>query len=91
MISQWEVQPNDDVDRRQRVAVVELSAEALLSLLVAPEGMTIANVSWTGRSIRLIVSHPALRVVEEGSEGPNLYPRYSTEHQTTNADWGLGE
>ncbi len=88
MILQWQVRPDDDINREQKWATVEVSAEALLSLLIAPEGMSIGDVSWNGRAITLTVSHPALEAVDEGADLPILYPNYESIRQTVNADWG---
>ena len=88
MINQWQIRPDDDVRREQKSATVEVSAEALLSLLLAPEGMSIGDVSWNGRVITLTVFHPALETVDEGAVLPILYPNYESIRQTVNADWG---
>ncbi len=89
MINQWEIRPDDDVRRERKSATVEVSAEALLSLLMAPKDMSIAGVSWDGRSIELTVTHPALEAVNEGADLPILNPRYSIEYQNSQkVNWG---
>ena len=92
MIRQYEVQPDDRIDRRRKAAIVELSVEALLSMLMAPEGMNIADISLNRRgNISLTVTHPALKAVDEGSDLPILYPQYETLDLTVSAGWDLDE
>lgn len=81
---------------KRRQAVVRVSGEFLLDVLLAPAEMTLAGVQWDGLSgtLELIVEHADLPELEEGTIVSELTPKLSRDDVTgeLRADWGvLGE